>query len=263
MRPSTQHSEVVSRSRAHAPMIAAEGASLAQRGHQAVERHNERFLLEPRDPPSADDAYDGQHPARITPALACEPTRRVDRPHDVRAAIAQRLGLDHEAHPRWGAQHVVKIPAAWPVHRVGHVPALACERFERSPDLRFGLGADATASGQARRTTAPQPEPRSECSDYHCEPSLTGARQQRARRRCDRGVSGVSRRAHEPAELLSTGIARHHDAEHDGGRGVIQAVRSLRRGSPGVGCGHAAPGRGRCANAWQACDGDRAICDHA
>ena len=52
-------------------------------------------------------------------------------------ACAQRLGLDHESDPRRGAQHVIEIAAARPVHGVRHAPALARERLERSPDLRL------------------------------------------------------------------------------------------------------------------------------
>ena len=87
-----------------------EGACPAQRGHEAVERHDERLLLEVLDPSSACDADDRKHPGGIAPTPAREPARRVDRPRDVRAPVAQRLGLDHEAHPRRGAQHVVESP---------------------------------------------------------------------------------------------------------------------------------------------------------
>jgi hypothetical protein len=162
-----------------------------QCGDHAVQRDDKHVVLDRLDPSSASDADHRTNPARIAPALVREPTRRVDRPDDVRAAVAQRLGLDHESDPRRGAQHVVEVPAPRPVHRVPDVPALARERLERPPYLGLRLGAHPAAPGQAQRSTTRQDQGAREQPEQESEHRLAGGGCQHRRDEPDRRSRGA------------------------------------------------------------------------
>jgi hypothetical protein len=65
-------------------------------------RGDECAVLRALDLSGASHAHDGHHAARVATPSAGEPARGIDRPLDVRAAVAQRLRLDHEPQPGGG-----------------------------------------------------------------------------------------------------------------------------------------------------------------
>ena len=151
-----------SRDRRVCPPSPAEGACPAQRGHEAVERHDEHLVLDVLGPSGACDADDRTHPGGVAPTPAREPARRVNRARKVGARVAQRLGFDHEPHPGRGAHDVIKIPAARPVHCMLDAPALARQaaRALAGPAPRTRRRRGCVGPGAARDDSAAPARPR-------------------------------------------------------------------------------------------------------